>query len=139
MLRGCFGRPFQAEAWRDRPQDEREDWVMTSNSPPSIGLADAIAELRAEISRARREGEGKDVRFSSKAIEVELSVDFGWTAEGSAGVSKWIPFVDLGVKGSGSEKSLHKVKLTLEIDTGGEPSKRLISDADGPAPVRPKT
>jgi len=109
------------------------------NSPTTIGLADAISELRAEISRARREGEGKDVRFAAKAIEVELSVDFGWTAEGTAGVSKWIPFVDLGVKGSGSEKSLHKVKLTLEIDTGGEPSKRLISDADGPAPVRPKT
>ena len=110
---------------------------MTSNSPTKMGLADAIAELRAEISRARREGEGKDVRFAAKAIEVELSVDFGWTAEGTAGVSKWIPFVDLGVKGGGSEKSLHKVKLTLEIDTGGEPSKGLISDAGGPAPVKP--
>jgi len=112
---------------------------MTSNSPTKIGLADAISELRAEISRARREGEGKDVRFAAKAIEVELSVDFGWTAEGTAGVSKWIPFVDLGVKGSGSEKSLHKVKLTLEIDTGGEPSKGLITDTSGPAPVKPAT
>ena len=101
-------------------------------------LADAIAELRAEISRAQWEGEGKDVRFAAKAIEVELSVDFGWTAEGSAGVSKWIPFVDIGVKGGGSEKSVHKVKLTLEIDTGGEPSKGLISDPSGPAPVKPK-
>ena len=113
--------------------------MMTSNSPTKIGLADAISELRAEISRARREGEGKDVRFAAKAIEVELSVDFGWTAEGTAGVSKWIPFVDLGVKGSGSEKSLHKVKLTLEIDTGGEPSKGLITDTSGPAPVKPAT
>ena len=112
---------------------------MTSNSPTKIGLADAISELRAEISRARREGEGKDVRFAAKAIEVELSVDFGWTAEGTAGVSKWIPFVDLGVKGSASEKSLHKVKLTLEIDTGGEPSKGLITDTSGPAPVKPAT
>jgi hypothetical protein len=62
-------------------------------------------------------------RIPAKAIEVELSVDFGWTAEGTAGVSKWVPFVDLGVKGSGSEKSLHKVKLTLEIDTGGDPQR----------------
>jgi len=111
---------------------------VTENRPPNVRLADAIAELRAEISRARQEGEGKDVRFATKAIEVELSVDFGWTAEGSAGVSKWIPFVDLGVKGSGSEKSLHKVKLTLEIDTGGDPSKGRISDPSGPAPVKPK-
>jgi hypothetical protein len=111
---------------------------LTENRAPNVRLADAIAELRAEISRAQQEGEGKDVRFAAKAIEVELSVDFGWTAEGTAGVSKWIPFVDLGVKGSGSEKSLHKVKLTLEIDTGGEPSKGRISDSSGPAPVKPK-
>src|SRR5215469_17308207 len=111
---------------------------MAGNRPPNVRLADAIAELRAEISRARQEGEGKDVRFAAKAIEVELSVDFGWTAEGTAGVSKWIPFVDLGVKGSGSEKSLHKVKLTLEIDTGGERSRGLIGDTSGPAPVKPK-
>lgn len=112
---------------------------MTENTVPKVRLADAIAELRAEISRARKEGEGKDVRFAAKAIEVELSVDFGWTAEANAGVSKWIPFVDVGVKGSGTEKSLHKVKLTLEIDTGGEPSKRLIGDDSGPAPVKPPT
>src|SRR5215212_9465516 len=98
-------------------------------------VADAIAELRAEISRARQEGEGKDVRFAAKAIEVELSIDFGWTAEATAGVSKWVPFVDLSAKGSGSKKSLHKIKLTLEIDTGGEPSKGRISDPSGPAPV----
>jgi hypothetical protein len=104
------------------------------NTTPKIRLADAIAELRAEISQARREGEGKDVRFAMKAIEVELSVDFGWTAEGTAGVSKWIPFVDLGVKGSGNEKSLHKVKLTLEVDTGGDPSKGRITNPKGPAP-----
>lgn len=110
---------------------------MTENRPPNVRLADAIAELRAEISRARQEGEGKDIRFAAKAIEVELSVDFGWTVEGTAGVSKWIPFVDLGMKGSGSEKSLHKVKLTLEIDTGGEPSNARIIDTTGPAPVKP--
>ena len=55
-----------------------------------------------------------------------------------AGRDHRIPFVDLGVKGSGSEKSLHKVKLTLEIDTGGDPSKGRISDPSGPAPVKPK-
>jgi hypothetical protein len=101
-------------------------------------LSDAIAELRAEISRAQQEGKGKDVRFAAKEIEVELSLDFGWSAEATAGVSKWIPFVDVGVKGSGSEQYAHKVKLTLEIDTGGVPSKGLISDDAGPAPVKPK-
>ena len=108
---------------------------MVSDTP-KIHLADAIAELRAEISRAMREGEGKDVRFAAKTIEVELSVDFSWTAEVSGGVSKWIPFVDLAAKGSGGEKSLHKIKLTLEIDTGGDPSRERISDDAGPAPKK---
>ena len=107
-----------------------------ASDTPRIRLADAIAELRAEISRAKQEGEGKDVRFAAKAIEVELSLDFHWTAEVSGGVSKWIPFVDLAAKGSGGENSLHKIKLTLEIDTGGDPSKGRISDNAGPAPVR---
>jgi Trypsin-co-occurring domain 2 len=108
---------------------------MVSDTP-RIHLSDAIAELRAEISRAMREGEGKDVRFAAKTIEVELSLDFQWTAEVSGGVSKWIPFVDLAAKGSGGEKSLHKIKLALEIDTGGDPSKGRITDNAGPAPVK---
>ncbi|MCO5966034.1 trypco2 family protein [Sinorhizobium meliloti] len=105
---------------------------------PGVRLADAISELRAEISRARQEGEGKDVRFASKAIEVELSLDFSWTVEGTGGLSKWIPFVDLSAKGGSGEKSLHKIKLTLEIDTGGDPSKGRISDTIGPAPRKRK-
>ena len=112
---------------------------MSEDRAPNLRLADAIAEVRAEISRARQEGEGKDVRFAAKAIEVELSLDFGWTAEVTAGVSKWIPFVDLSGKGSGDKKSLHKVTLTLEIDTGGDPSKGRITDDSGPAPVKPKS
>jgi hypothetical protein len=69
---------------------------MGQNKTPRVRLADAITELRAEISRARQEGQGKDVRFAAKSIEVELSFEFGLTAEASAGVAKWIPFVDLG-------------------------------------------
>jgi hypothetical protein len=112
---------------------------MTQTETPRIRLSDAIAELRAEISRARREGEGKDVRFATKAIEVELSLDFGWKAEAEAGISKWIPFVDLSAKGGADRTNRHSVKLTLEIDTGGEPSKGLIGDETGPAPVKPES
>jgi len=61
-------------------------------------------------------------------------VEFGWSADASGGVSKWIPFVDLAAKGSASDKALHKVKLTLEI--AGARSKGLISDDDGPTSMR---
>ena len=110
---------------------------MAESQPPQrISLADAIAELRGELSKAQQEGEGKDIRFAAKSIEVELSLDFGWAAEGTAGVAKWIPFVDLEASGSGSQQSRHRVKLLLEIDTDGNPSRRLINDVTGPAPVK---
>jgi Trypsin-co-occurring domain 2 len=103
---------------------------VTGNTTPKMRLADAIAELRAEISRARQEGEGKDVRFAAKEIEVELSLDFGWKAEASVGVSKWIPFVDLGVKGSGDEKSLHNVKSSRR-GCGNRGAGRRVSCSSG--------
>jgi hypothetical protein len=100
-------------------------------------LADAIAQLREQISLARQEGEGKDVRFAAKTIEVELSLEFGVSGEVKAGVPKWIPFVEIGAKAGGSQKSLNKVKLTLEIDSAGQPSKNLISDDKGPELGKP--
>ncbi len=103
---------------------------MSEAPMPKIRLADAIAELRTELSRARREGEGQNIRFAARAIEVELAIEFGWSAEGKAGTPKWVPFLDLGIKGASSKKALHKIKLTLELDGGG-----IISDPDGPAPV----
>jgi hypothetical protein len=99
-----------------------------------LGLADAIAELRTQIEKARVEGAGKPVRFSAKQIEVELSIEFGLKAEVSAGISKWVPFVDLAAKAGGNENSSHKIKLTLEmepIDGAG----RLIADDEGPKPA----
>ena len=74
--------------------DRCEAGRVTENVTPRVKLADAIAELRSEISRARAEGRGKDVRFAAKAIEVELSLEFGQTAEGAAGVPKWVPLVE---------------------------------------------
>jgi hypothetical protein len=112
-----------------------EGIMMTEKAASRIRLADAIAELRAEISHARQAGTGKDVRFSAKTIEVELSIDFELSAEANASVSKWIPFIDVGAKAKGGQKSLHKIKLTLEIDNGGTPSNNLITDAKGPKPI----
>lgn len=110
---------------------------MAQAKMSKMRLADAVAELRSEISRARQEGEGKDVRFAAREIQVELAIDFGWAAEASGGVSKWIPFVDLGAKGGINERSLHKITLTLAIDTEGDPSKGRISDPRGLQPVVP--
>jgi hypothetical protein len=106
---------------------------MTEVNQGQIRLADAIAELRNEIQRARNEGANHEVRFKAKDIEIELSIEFGLSGEANVGVPKWIPFVELGAKGGGSEKSLHKVKMVLGLSDDG-----LIVDPDGPRPVPPK-
>ncbi len=101
-----------------------------------LGLAEAIREVRAQLSRARQEGEGQDVRFTASQIELELSLDFGWSVEASGGVSKWIPFVDLSAKGGTNEKSVHKIKLTLELATEGTPADRLVGSNVDPFPPK---
>ena len=108
---------------------------MADDQKSRVRLADAIKELRAEISRARQEGQGQDVRFRAKSIEVALSIDFELSGEGSGKLSKWIPFVDVSVKGAAKTKSAHKIVIKLEIDEAGNPAGNLIGDPTGPGPT----
>jgi hypothetical protein len=105
---------------------------MGSENP--IGLADAIASLRAELSRARQDSEGKDVRFAVEKIEVEMSIEFGWTQDVS-GAIKLLSFVQFGGKDAESSKTGHKVKLLLTIDSSGATSEPFRISGPGPAPV----
>src|SRR4051812_387893 len=90
-----------------------EHWSMgDGNEAGRIALADAIAGLRAELSRARRESDGQDIRFAVDKIEVEISVEFGWAREANGGF-KLLSFVSLGAKAGDNAKTGHKVKLTL--------------------------
>ncbi len=79
-----------------------------------IGLAEAIAELRNELARARAERKGNDIVFALNEVEVELGLEFGWTREGNAGVKFW-SFLEIGGKAGASDKSAHKIKLKLTI------------------------
>jgi hypothetical protein len=107
----------------------------TADTPDSrIGLSQAIAGLRAELSAARREGEGADVRFAVGEIEVELNLEFGWSREVGGGF-KLLSFVDLSGKAGATDKTSHKVKIKLTIDPTGNPSAGVISDADVPAKI----
>lgn len=101
---------------------------------PRIGLAQAIAALRAELSEARRQGQGTDIHFAVGDIEVELALEFGWSKEAGAGF-KLFSFVDLSGKAGSTDKTSHKVKLKLTIDTTGNPSAGVISDDNVPATI----
>jgi hypothetical protein len=100
----------------------------------SIGLAEAIAQLRAELSQARQEGKGQDIRFAVGDIEVEFSLEFGKTREGKLGFKLW-SLLDAGGSVGASDKSAHKIKLKLTIDDGGTPASNLISSTAGPHSV----
>jgi hypothetical protein len=102
-----------------------------------IGLADAIAVLRAELSKARRQALGEDVTFSVGEIEVELALEFGFAASAKSGFQVF-SFINLGGEAGLNNKSSHKLKLKLTIDPPGEPSRGAIQDDTGPTPVKQK-
>lgn len=108
--------------------------MTAGNEEKKIGLADAIAGLRAELSRARLESQGQDIRFDVDKIDVELSIDFGLEREGHGGF-KLFSFVDLGGKLGDSTKTGHKVKLSLSVHSDGTPTAPFRISGAGPAPV----
>lgn len=96
-----------------------------------IGLAEAIAELRRELARAREEGLNSPIRFATGEIEVELALEFGWTREGGGGV-KLFSFLDLSGKAGASEKLGHKVKMRLTVAGGDNVISGPAEDPDAP-------
>ncbi|MEU1482563.1 trypco2 family protein [Streptomyces sp. NPDC005752] len=86
----------------------------------NIELAELLASLRSEISRARLDADGKDVRFRINSIDLELQVAVEKSAEAKAGVRFWV--VSLGGGGSAKSAQTHTVKLSLDAETGeGDP------------------
>jgi hypothetical protein len=83
-------------------------------SSRQVGLAEAIAEVRAELERARRAGQGEAIRLAVGEIEVELGLEFAWNREGSGGV-KLFSFLQLSGKAGMNEKSSHRLRLKLAL------------------------
>ncbi|MBD2746692.1 hypothetical protein IC232_08265 [Microvirga sp. BT688] len=108
--------------------------MTNADRSKQIGLADAIAGLRAELSRARRESEGQDIRFDVENVEVELSIDFGLEREANGGF-KLLSFVQLGGKVGDSTNTGHKVTLSLSVHADGRDSEPFRISGRGPAPV----
>jgi Trypsin-co-occurring domain 2 len=107
--------------------------MAESTRQQRVSLAEAIAGLRAELSRARLDSQGQDIRFDVDKVEVELSIDFGLETEAHGGF-KLFSFVDLGGKVTDSTKTGHKVKLSLSVHPDGRPSEPFRIAGKGPAP-----
>ncbi len=95
-----------------------------------IRLSDAIEQLRDELREAIAKGRGKDIMFTPKSVELELSVTFG-VEEKVGGGFKLLTFLDLSAEAKSSDSQSHKVKLQLEVSgEEGEPIK--VRDSDKP-------
>jgi hypothetical protein len=103
---------------------------MMSSRQPSIPLANAIEDLRAELLAALREGAGKELQFRLKPIELELKLAVTKQVGGNAGVKFWV--VDLGSKGSYDNATTHALKLTLE-PVGSDGSSEVVISQTGVA------
>jgi hypothetical protein len=77
-----------------------------------IGLADAIRELRQELTRAIAEGEGESLRFKPGPIALELQLEIEREGDVSTGI-KWF-VVSASAEGKMTRASTHTIKLTLE-------------------------
>ena len=95
----------------------------------NVTIAEAVEQLRVQLAEAqvrfakvqREAGTGKDIRFLTKSVEVELAVVFKTEVEGGAGLKAW--FLDVSAKTKGSDEATHKIKLVLEpLGPGGTPT-----------------
>lgn len=76
-----------------------------------IELADAIRDLRTQLSRAAKEAKESDIKFELGPIELELKVAAKKEAGADAGV-KWLVF-NAGAKANFAAEATQTIKLTL--------------------------
>ena len=82
-----------------------------------IGLSDAIADLRGELTRAFEQGAGEALKFEVGDVELELEVELtvGGTVKGE---TKWW-VVSAGAEATSERGSHHRIKLTMTPKLNG--------------------
>ncbi|WP_419469317.1 trypco2 family protein [Candidatus Frankia alpina] len=97
---------------------------------PWVGLADAIAAVRAELTAAMAAGAGAPVRFTVEPVELDLNVEVRTGGKAEGGVR--IGVVSIGASGERSSTSTRRLTVRLQpVDpaTGRSP---LIADDEYP-------
>ena len=85
-----------------------------------LGLADVLAQLRANLAQALQEGAEQDLRFALDDVEVELQVAVTKEGIGKAGVKFWVINAEAG--GKISVVTTQKIKLKMKVvDKDGRP------------------
>jgi len=94
----------------------------------SVGLADAVRELRSELMAAMAEAEGQRLSFELEAVEMEFLVEVSKDESGEAGIKFWV--VNVGARGGVTSGTTHRVTLTLSPKDRSTGRKPEIRDAE---------
>ncbi|AYG80731.1 hypothetical protein DWB77_02869 [Streptomyces hundungensis] len=89
----------------------------------AVELADMIAQLRSELSRAMADGEGQGLRFQAEKLDLELTVGVERSREPGAKVRFWV--FDVHHSARTAQSVTQRIMLTLR-PVGAD-------DADRPA------
>ena len=94
-----------------------------------ITLADAIRQLRADLSRAMEEGRDSDIKFKLGHVDLELQLQLGREREGRIGL-QWLVLTSGAAKSSSSVT--HKLTLRLEPELSGGDDLQISDTRDRP-------
>jgi len=104
----------------------------TAGADGWVGLAEAIAALRDDLSEAWWDGQNARVRFEVEPVELTLQVGVTGSTEGNAGI-KW-HVLAIGGKKSHEATSAQTLKLKLKPvilgDDGTPAGDQLVSGLD---------
>jgi hypothetical protein len=76
-----------------------------------IGLAEAVAALRAELAAAVAEGADQEIQFPVGPVQLEFHVGVTKTGDVKGGLRIWV--LELGGGASRASETIHKLTVTL--------------------------
>ncbi len=94
---------------------------MESEQKQPIGLAEAIQNLRQEMTKAIEQGKGQELRFNVDEIELDLGIELKRDAgiEGKVSFKIFASGIEAGGRGDQSRTSTHRMKITLKASGPG--------------------
>ncbi|MET7713315.1 trypco2 family protein [Streptomyces sp. NPDC005407] len=88
------------------------------------GLAEVIGQVRDELERAQRAGEGRDLKFSVERVNLEFAVQV--RREGSGRAELRIGVVTAGAGGTSARDTTHTIQIELKPQgRDGDPNVRV--------------
>jgi hypothetical protein len=125
ILCPCLARAVDRRWNRDRRPKRREEALVQR-----IGLSDAIADLRSELTRAFEQGADEPLKFEIGTVDLELEIELTVGGTAKAETKWWV--VSAGAEARGERSTHHRIKLTMTPTMNGQTlqirSKKTITD-----------